>query len=342
MHANTIGITMKHRVLVTGGAGYIGSHAVLALLANGHEVVVLDSLVRGHRDAIPPGARLIVGDIGDRACLDSVFSSYNIDAVMHFAAFIEAGESMRRPELFFQNNTARTLTLLEAMLDHGVARFVFSSTAAVYGDPEYLPIDEDHPKQPTNAYGASKLAVESTLAWLSRLRGLGCVALRYFNASGCSEKLGEDHRPETHLIPLLIEVALGKRETLKLFGNTYPTPDGTCVRDYIHVEDLAQAHVLALESLRPGVLQTYNLGNGTGFSNLEVIEAARRVTGHPLPFELAAPRPGDPARLIASSMKANRELNWVPRFTKLEDIIRSAWTWRLRHPDGYSQPTASL
>jgi UDP-glucose 4-epimerase len=326
---------MKMRVLVTGGAGYIGSHAAAALIAHGHEVVVLDSLVRGHRQAVPSEARLIVGDVGDQACLHALFSEQAIDAVMHFAAFIEAGESMKRPELFFQNNTARTLTLLEAMLEHGVSRFVFSSTAAVYGNPEYTPIDEDHPKHPTNTYGASKLAVEDALGWLTRLRGLGCVALRYFNASGCSEARGEDHRPETHLIPLLLEVAQGKREALKLFGNTYPTADGTCVRDYIHVEDLAQAHILALESLRPGVFSAYNLGNGTGFSNLEVIEAARRVTGHPIPIELAPPRAGDPAHLIASSAKAHRELGWAPRFTQLEDIIRSAWTWRQQHPEGY-------
>lgn len=330
---------MKMRVLVTGGAGYIGSHAAAALIAHGHEVVVIDSLVRGHRQAVPQEAKLIVGDVGDQTCLHALFSEHAIDAVMHFAAFIEAGESMRRPELFFQNNTARTLTLLEAMLDHGVSRFVFSSTAAVYGDPEYTPIDEDHPKHPTNAYGASKLAVEGVLDWLARLRGLGCVALRYFNASGCSELRGEDHRPETHLIPLLLEVAQGRREALKLFGNTYPTPDGTCVRDYIHVEDLAQAHVLALESLEPGKFSAYNLGNGTGFSNMEVIEAARRVTGHPIPIELAAPRPGDPARLIASSDKARRELGWTPRFTELDGIIRSAWTWRLQHPKGYGHTT---
>lgn len=328
------------RVLVTGGAGYIGSHAAAALLAHGHEVLVLDSLVRGHREAVPSEARLVVGDIGDRAGLDALFTAHRIDAVMHFAAFIEAGESMRRPELFFQNNTARTLTLLEAMLDHGVTRLVFSSTAAVYGDPEYTPIDEDHPKRPTNAYGASKLAVEGVLDWLARLRGLGCVALRYFNASGCSELRGEDHRPETHLIPLLLEVAQGRREALKLFGNTYPTPDGTCVRDYIHVEDLAQAHVLALASLEPGRFSAYNLGNGTGFSNLEVVEAARRVTGHAIPIELAEPRAGDPAKLIASSERARRELGWSPRFTRLDDIIRSAWVWRQCHPEGYGSTPA--
>lgn len=325
-------------VLVTGGAGYIGSHTAAALIHNGHQVLVLDSLVNGHRESIPNQAIFIQGDVGDRDILDQIFSHHHIDAVLHFAAYIEAGESMSRPERFFQNNTARTLTLLEAMLDHGVSRFVFSSTAAVYGDPQYTPIDEDHPKKPTNAYGASKLGVESVLDWLVQLRGLGCVALRYFNASGCSQMRGEDHRPETHLIPLLLEVALGKRSALKLFGSTYPTKDGTCVRDFIHVEDLAQAHVLALNAMEPGKFRAYNLGNGTGFSNLEVIEATRRVTGHSIPIELAPPRAGDPAQLIASSHKAQRELGWTPKYTKIEEIIQSAWTWRLQHPDGYGDP----
>lgn len=324
------------RILVTGGAGYIGSHTTAALLAEGFEVVVLDSLVKGHRAAIPTGARFVQGDIGDRALLDRLFSETPIDAVLHFAAFIEAGESMKAPEVFFQNNTARTLALLEAMLAHDVKRFVFSSTAAVYGDPEYTPIDEEHPKAPTNAYGASKLEVERVLEWLCRLRGLGATSLRYFNASGCSEARGEDHRPETHLIPLLLEVAMGRRPALKLFGRTYPTPDGTCVRDYIHVEDLASAHVLALKTLVPGERRAFNLGNGTGFSNLQVIETAREVTGHPIPVEDADPRPGDPALLIASSDKARRELGWEPRFPDLNAIVQSAWNWRTRNPEGYS------
>jgi UDP-glucose 4-epimerase len=331
---------MYKKVLVTGGAGYIGSHTASALLAAGHEVVVLDSLIKGHRAAVPSGARFIQGDVGDRKCLDHLFGSENIEAVLHFAAFIEAGESMKSPEIFFQNNTARTLTLLEAMLAHGVMGFVFSSTAAVYGAPEYSPIDEDHPKAPTNAYGASKLEVERVLEWLVRLRGLGATSLRYFNASGCSVKHGEDHRPETHLIPLLIEVAMERRPVLKLFGRNYPTPDGTCVRDYVHVEDLASAHVMALKTLRPGERRVYNLGNGRGFSNLEVIEAARKVIGHPIAIEDADPRPGDPAFLVASSEKARRELGWTPRIPGLEDIIQSAWTWRTLNPQGY--PTVDL
>lgn len=323
-------------VLVTGGAGYIGSHTTASLLADGNQVTVLDSLVKGHRSAVPTGATFVQGDVGDRSCLDQIFANRPVDAVVHFAAFIEAGESMRYPERFFQNNTARTLLLLEAMLTHGVKRFIFSSTAAVYGNPEYTPIDELHPKVPTNAYGASKLEVERALEWLVDLRGLGSTSLRYFNASGCSAHLGEDHRPETHLIPLLLEVARDLRPALKLFGRSYPTPDGTCVRDYIHVEDLAQAHVLALRQLVPGERRAYNLGNGQGFSNLQVIQVAREITGHPIPVEDAPPRPGDPAILIASSVKAKRELGWEPRYPGIEAIVRSAWEWHRHHPQGYA------
>ncbi len=322
-------------VLITGGAGYIGSHTAAALLADGAEVTVLDSLVKGHRQAVPAGARFVLGDVSDRTVLDGIFAGPRVDAVLHFAAFIEAGESMRVPEIFFANNTARTLMLLEAMLTHGVQRFLFSSTAAVYGNPEYTPIDEEHPKAPTNAYGASKLEVENVLEWLVRLRGLGATSLRYFNASGCSQDRGEDHRPETHLIPLLLEVATGHRPALKLFGRDYPTPDGTCVRDYIHVEDLAKAHVLALKTIRPGERRAFNLGNGKGFSNLEVIKVARAITGHPLPVEDAPPRPGDPAILIASSDKARKELGWEPSFPTLEAIVQSAWDWHRAHPEGY-------
>jgi len=325
------------RVLVTGGAGYIGSHTTAALLSQGMEVVVLDSLVKGHRAAVPAQATFIQGEVGDRDLLDRIFQAHRIDAVLHFAAFIEAGESMQFPERFFRNNTAHTLTLLEAMLAHDVRRFVFSSTAAVYGDPQYTPLDEDHPKAPTSAYGASKLQVEMALEWMCRLRGLGATSLRYFNASGCSLERGEDHRPETHLIPLLLEVAMGRRPSLKLFGRDYPTPDGTCVRDYVHVEDLAAAHVLALQTLKPGERRAFNLGNGQGFSNLEVVEKVREVTGHPIPVEDAPRRPGDPALLVASSDKARRELGWSPRYPDLTSIVRSAWEWRRRHPEGYAR-----
>jgi UDP-glucose 4-epimerase len=246
---------------------------------------------------------------------------------MHFAAYIEAGESMQVPERFLVNNTARPLVLLEAMLQAGVKKFVFSSTAAIYGDPAYTPIDEAHPKDPTNAYGYAKLLVEGSLAWLHRLRGLEYAALRYFNAAGCTEHLGEDHHPETHLIPLVLDVALGRRAAITIFGTDYPTPDGTCVRDYIHVEDLVSAHILALEALGPRPL-VYNLGNGLGYSVREVVEVARRATGHPIPVEEAPRRPGDPAILVASSEKIRKELGWTPQRPGLQGIIESAWRWR--------------
>ena len=314
-------------VLVTGGAGFIGSHMVDRLIRQGFEVTVLDTLEKGHREAVHPKAAFVLGNCGDPALLETLFAERPVDAVMHFAAYIEAGESMQVPERFLVNNTARPLALLQAMLQAGVKRFVFSSTAAIYGDPAYTPIDEEHPKDPTNAYGYAKLLVEGSLAWLRRLRGLEYAALRYFNAAGCSEHLGEDHHPETHLIPLVLDVALGRRAAIKLFGTDYPTPDGTCVRDYIHVEDLVSAHILALEALGPRPL-VYNLGNGQGYSVREVVEVARRVTGHPIPVEEAPRRPGDPAILVASSEKIRKELGWTPQRPDLEGIIESAWRWR--------------
>jgi UDP-glucose 4-epimerase len=325
------------RVLVTGGAGYIGSIVTAELVRAGHQVTVYDSLVRGHREAVHPSVAFVRGDTGDRATLARTLSEGRFDAVMHFAAFIEAGESMRKPELYFENNTANALSLLTTMLEHGVNRFVFSSTAAVYGDPEYMPIDEDHPLNPVNAYGASKLMVERMLAWLNQIHGLGYAALRYFNAAGAAPPLGEDHQPETHLIPIILQVALGERDHLELYGTDYPTPDGTCIRDYIHVSDLASAHVLALEALQPGEQRVYNLGNGRGFSNREVLETARRVTGRPIPAVEAPRRPGDPAVLVASSDRIRRELGWSPRHPDLEDIIGSAWAWRQKHPEGYTR-----
>lgn len=323
-------------VLVTGGAGYIGSVVAVELLKAGHGVVVFDDLSRGHREAVPEGAELIVGELSDRVELEGLFSARELDAVMHFAALIEAGESMQVPERYFRNNTANTLTLLEAMLAHGVKKFVFSSTAALFGNPERTPIKEDDPLRPTNAYGESKLLVEQMLAWLNRIHGLRYASLRYFNAAGAmNPDKGEDHRPESHLIARILKVALGEYSHVSIFGTDYPTLDGTCVRDYIHVVDLATAHLLALDALASSDRLIYNLGNGQGFSVREVIEVARRVTGREIAAVEAARRPGDPAILVASSEKIQRELGWRPRYPDLESIIASAWEWHRRHPRGY-------
>lgn len=323
-------------ILVTGGAGYIGSVVVRELIHSGHRVTVYDNLLRGHREAVHPNARFVKGDVGDEDALNHLFRRTTFDAVMHFAALIEAGESMLVPERYFWNNSAKTLTLLTAMVNHGIEHFVFSSTAAVYGNPEYTPVDEQHPLQPVNAYGASKLIVEQMLTWFNRIHGLGYAALRYFNAAGAAPPLGEDHQPETHLIPITLQVALGQRDYLELYGDDYRTRDGTCVRDYIHVFDLASAHLLALDHLQPGARHIFNLGNGRGFTNREVIETARRVTGHPIRVQVTAPRPGDPAILVASSSRIQAELGWSPRYVDLDDIVTSAWHWRREHPDGYT------
>jgi len=318
-------------VLVTGGAGYIGSVVVAQLLRAGNEVTVYDNLSKGHREAVDSRAQLVVGDIGDRAALDPLFTQTKFDAVMNFAASIEAGESMKVPEQFFRNNTANALTLLEAMLAHGVKKFVFSSTAALFGEPERTPIKEDDRLKPTNAYGESKLLVEQMLAWLNRIHGLRYASLRYFNAAGATETLGEAHDPETHLIPLILQVAADTRPHISIFGTDYPTPDGTCIRDYIHVVDLAEAHVLALHALEKESRLIFNLGNGRGFSVREVIAAAREVTGHPIPAVESPRRPGDPAVLVASSEKIMRELGWKPRFADLKTIIQTAWTYQKSH-----------
>jgi UDP-glucose 4-epimerase len=327
---------MTDRVLVTGGAGYIGGVVASQLLAKGCEVVVLDNLSHGNQKAVSPGAKLIVADTADRAALDRIFQEHHIDAVMHFAASIEAGESMQVPEKYFRNNTVNSLTLLEAMLAHKVSRLVFSSTAALYGTPDRTPIEETDPLRPTNAYGESKLLVEQMLAWFHRIHGLRYACLRYFNASGAAGELGEDHVPESHLIPIALQVALGKREYISIFGTDYPTPDGTCVRDYIHVSDLASAHVLVLDALRQRDKLIYNLGTGRGFSVREVVETVRRVTGHPIPVREVPRRPGDPAVLVAASGSIQRDLQWLPQFPALEDIVRSAWDWKRKHPDGYA------
>jgi UDP-glucose 4-epimerase len=331
---------MPERILVTGGAGYIGSVVCSQLLKKGHEVIVFDNLGNGHKSAVPQGAKLIIGDTSDRPTLDRIFTEQKIDAVIHMAASIEAGESMKFPEQYFRNNTANSLNLLEAMLAHKVMRFVLSSTAALYGTPDRTPIEESDPLHPTNTYGESKLLVEHMLTWLHKIHGLRYASLRYFNAAGATPDQGEDHHPESHLIPLILQVALGKRESVSIFGTDYPTPDGTCVRDYVHVSDLASAHVLALDALREKDKMIYNLGNGQGFTVRQVIETARRVTGHPIPVREIERRPGDPAVLVASSEKIKRELNWQPRYASLEAIVRSAWDWFRAHPQGYGGSTS--
>ena len=322
-------------ILVTGGAGYIGSVTVERLIARGYTVVVLDSLVTGHRAAAHPEATFVEGDIGDGAKVKALLEAHGVDAVMHFSASSLVGESMEAPLKYFHNNTAKTLALLTAMLEAGVKRFILSSTAALFGTPERLPIPDDAPVKPESVYGESKHLIERMLHWLSRTAGLGYVTLRYFNAAGASHRFGEDHDPETHLIPLTLQVVLGKRESIGIFGDDYPTPDGTAIRDYIHVLDLADAHILALEALEPGEARAYNLGNGQGFSVKEVIDVCRQVTDHPIPSKVLPRRAGDPPALVADSTRIKRELGWQPQYPDLERIVASAWQWHQAHPDGY-------
>lgn len=315
------------KILVTGGAGYIGGTTARLLLAGGHEVTVYDNLCHSRREALPRAASFVEGDLANRGLLEATLRARKFDGVMHFAALIEAGESMTKPELYFRNNTAGTLTLLEAMLSTGHDKLVFSSTAACYGEPERSPIEEGARLQPTNPYGESKLLVEQMLAWMNIAHGLRYASLRYFNVAGAVEGYGESHEPESHLIPLILDVALGRRENIKTFGHDYPTKDGTCVRDYIHVEDLAEAHLLALAALEHESKLIYNIGNGQGFTVLEVVDSVRRVTGCAVPVEACPRRPGDPAVLVASSDKIKRELGWKPKFAELDVIIASAWDW---------------
>ncbi len=322
------------KLLVTGGAGYIGSVVTALLLDSGHEVVVLDDLSTGYAEAVPPGATFVRGRVQDRAA-DLLTPEAGFDGVLHFAAFISVGESVRQPERYWDNNVVGTLSLLSAMRAAGVPRLIFSSTGTVHGDLEALPIAEDAPVGPLNPYAASKLAVDYALAGEATAHGLGAVSLRYFNASGAllrpdGTAYGERHDPETHLIPIVLQVAAGKRDSLPLYGDDYPTPDGTCVRDYIHVADLASAHLLALESVKPGEHRVYNLGNGNGYSNLQVVEAVREVTGAPVPVELAPRRPGDIAAQVASSQRARAELGWNPTRTDLREIVSDAWQFYRR------------
>ncbi|MEJ2655763.1 MAG: UDP-glucose 4-epimerase GalE [Desulfobacterales bacterium] len=319
----------SEKIFVVGGAGYIGSHMVKDLLSAGYEVVTLDDLSTGHRDLLP-GGTFIKGDLGDREVLNRIFSTHNISAVMHFAAFSLVGESVENPLKYYRNNLVATTTLLSAMVQYGVKRFIFSSTAAVYGEPIEIPITERHPCNPTNPYGASKIAVEKMLHDCDSAYGLKYISLRYFNAAGADETgiIGERHAQETHLIPLVLKVAVGKKENISIYGTDYPTPDGTCIRDYIHVSDLTQAHLLALKVLLSGgESDVYNLGNNRGYSVREVIELAKKVTGRNIPVLEGERRPGDPARLIASSEKIKSSLGWRPKHEKLETILKTAWAW---------------
>ena len=325
-------------ILVCGGAGYIGSHAVHALIEKGEQVVVVDNLQTGHRDALNPKAKFYEGDIRDASVLDKIFTENKVEAVIHFAANSLVGESMEKPLLYFNNNVYGMQVLLEAMVRHGVDKIVFSSTAAVYGEPKRMPIHEDDETCPTNTYGETKLTMEKMMKWVSRADGVRYVSLRYFNAAGAlpDGSIGEDHATETHLIPLILQVPTGRRDHITVFGDDYPTPDGTCLRDYIHVVDLADAHVLALEYLRKGgASDIFNLGNGQGFSVKEMIAAAEKATGRSIKVEIGARRAGDPAQLIASSEKARTVLGWKPQFTDVEQVIGTAWRWHEHHPHGY-------
>ena len=325
-------------ILVLGGAGYIGSHTVYELIAAGRDVVVADNLLTGFRAAVHPKARFYEADIRDQAAMDRLFETERIEGVIHFAASSQVGESMTNPLKYYDNNLCGTTALLEAMVAHGVDKIVFSSTAATYGEPERVPILETDATCPTNCYGETKLAMEKLMAWVSRAHGLRYVALRYFNACGAhpSGLIGEAHNPETHLIPLILQVPNGQRSEISIFGGDYPTRDGTCVRDYIHVTDLAQAHILALDYLMAGgENNVFNLGNGVGFTVREVIDVARRVTGHPIPAQPQPRRAGDPAQLVASSEKAKTVLGWKPQYADLDTIVSTAWAWHKAHPHGY-------
>lgn len=323
------------KVLVTGGAGYIGSVAVDALIASGHEVAVLDNLYMGHRAAVSPQAAFFEADLANRAAVDHVMSTFSPDSIMHFAAYSLVGESVENPFKYLGDNVSNAINLIDSAISHGVERFILSSTANLFDEPDTIPISEKEKIVPGSPYGESKFFVERILHWAHRTKGLRYAALRYFNAAGCTPVKGEDHDPETHLIPLVIQVALGQRQSIKIFGDDYPTADGTCVRDYIHVEDLASAHILALEALREKEVLHYNLGNGNGFSVKEVVETVREVTGHAIPAKITPRRAGDPATLIADSRRIREDLGWNPKYPDLKSIVQSAWDWHVEHPRGY-------
>lgn len=323
-------------ILVTGGAGYLGSVVAEDLLNKGYEVTILDNLKQGHKEAVPPGAEFIRTDICDSEALEEVFQHFKVDAVMHMAAETVVEYSMTDPGRYFRNNIIGGINLLDAMLKHEVYKFIFSSSAAIYGEPQRIPITEEHPKNPVNAYGESKLMFEHILGWYEKAYGLRHLSLRYFNAAGASEHLGEDHRPETHLIPNVLKAALDRNSPVAIFGIDFPTKDRSCVRDYIHVVDIAGAHTLALEKAESLSDRVYNLGNGEGYSVIEVVEAAKKVTGVDIPTKACPRRLGDPAVLVADSSRAKSELGWKPLFPKIESIVESAWRWMKEHPRGYS------
>lgn len=323
-------------ILVTGGAGYVGSVCAGQLIKQRHQVIVYDNLSAGHRAAVPPGAVFVKGEIGDAARLRSAFKKFRINAIMHFAAKALVDESIRNPAIFYQNNVSATLTLLDAALENKIKKIIFSSSAAVYGEPQVLPIPEDHPKAPVNAYGETKLVIEGVLGWYARAYGLQFAAMRYFNAAGATKLLGEDHRPETHLLPRLLDAAIDPAKEFFLYGSDYPTPDGTCVRDFVHVLDIAQAHILALRRLDRIKSAVYNVGLGEGYSIRQAVQAVEDVTQRKINVQTAPRRPGDPARLVASPAKLTGELGWKPTHSELANIVRSAWRWRQQCPAGYA------
>ncbi|MGH9395296.1 MAG: UDP-glucose 4-epimerase GalE [Terriglobia bacterium] len=324
-------------ILVTGGAGYVGSVCAGQLIKQRHQVVVYDNLSAGHRAAVPAGAMFVKGEIADSGRLRSAFKKFKIDAIMHFAAKALVDESIRNPAIFYQNNVSATLTMLDVALENKIKNFIFSSSAAVYGEPQVVPIPEDHPKAPVNPYGETKLVIEGVLGWYARAYGLQFAAMRYFNAAGATKLLGEDHRPETHLLPRLLDAALDPSKKFFLYGEDYPTPDGTCVRDFVHVLDIAQAHILALRRLDKIKCAVYNVGLGEGYSIRQAVQAVEAVTQRKVNVQAAARRPGDPARLVASPTKLSGELGWKPAHSDLANIVRSAWRWRQQHPAGYGK-----